>query len=177
MKSPGLCCQGLIVSNSGEVRVGGDMDTSIDKRGLGIFTVCAGLFCTATMDAVAKWLGEIYPIIQLTFFRNLFALPPILILAISTGGLRSLMPRSLWVHLGRGINGLVGLVCFFFALRYLPLASAWTIAFAGPLIVTALSPFLLKERVGFWRWLIPAASEPDSLAGDSPGRRVCDSLR
>jgi len=120
--------------------------------GFGIVTVCAGVFSLATMDALAKWLGEFYPVSQLIFFRNLFALPAVFVLAMSTGGLRRLWPERLWLHLLRGVLALAAVGFFFLALRTMPLASAWTIAFSGPLMVTALTPLLLGERVGVLRW-------------------------
>jgi len=135
----------------------------------GIFTMCAGVFCLATMDAVAKWLGQYYPITQLVFFRNLFAIPAIFILAMSTGGLHRLKPVSVWMHLIRGILGFIALACFFLALRFMPLASAWTIAFAGPIITTALSPLIVKERVGPWRWLAVAVGFVGVLIMMRPG--------
>lgn len=43
-------------------------------------------------------------------------------------------------------------VTFWWALMYLPLASAVAIGFATPLLVTALSVPMLKETVGIYRW-------------------------
>jgi S-adenosylmethionine uptake transporter len=57
--------------------------------------------------------------------------------------------------------GLVGLralmlaidtVCAFTAFSLLPLADAYTLFFAGPMLVTALSVPLLNEHVGWRRW-------------------------
>jgi len=41
---------------------------------------------------------------------------------------------------------------FFYAISVISLAKALTLAFICPLIVTALSPYFLKERVGRRRW-------------------------
>jgi S-adenosylmethionine uptake transporter len=41
---------------------------------------------------------------------------------------------------------------FFWALTELPLAEVMTYYMAGPIYVTALSPVLLGERVGWRRW-------------------------
>src|SRR5690606_29043989 len=41
---------------------------------------------------------------------------------------------------------------FFLAVKYIPLATATAIGFVGPLLVTALSVPLLKEKVGLRRW-------------------------
>jgi drug/metabolite transporter (DMT)-like permease len=41
---------------------------------------------------------------------------------------------------------------FFVGLRYLPLAEAFAITFAGPIFITALSVPILGEKVGIRRW-------------------------
>lgn len=119
---------------------------------LGILAMVAGIFCMSTMDALAKWLGESYSLSQIVFFRTLFAIPPVLVLAHFSGGLRLLKTRRPLVHLFRGICAGVAAFAFFASLRVLPLAEAWAIAFAAPLIVTALSGPMLGEPVGWRRW-------------------------
>ena len=44
------------------------------------------------------------------------------------------------------------MVTFFYGLKFLPLADVIVIAYAAPLIVTALSRPFLGESVGPWRW-------------------------
>ncbi len=122
------------------------------NNGLGILAMVAGIFCMATMDALAKWLGESYSLSQIVFFRALFAIPPVLILAHFSGGLRLLKTQRPMVHIFRGVCTAVAIFSFFASLRVLPLAEAWAIAFAAPLIVTALSMPLLGEPVGWRRW-------------------------
>lgn len=119
----------------------------------GIAAMLAGVFCLATMDALAKFLGESYPVAQVVFFRTLFALPLVLLLArLSREGLGGLRTRRPWLHLMRGGLTTVAILCFFTALTYMQLAEVWTIALAAPLIVTALSVPLLGEPVGWRRW-------------------------
>ena len=62
--------------------------------------------------------------------------------------------RQRGLLIGRGVMlGLVG-VCFMPALQYLPLAQATAIYFLAPLIIVALSPFVLGERVGIKQYLL-----------------------
>ena len=42
--------------------------------------------------------------------------------------------------------------CFYWALAYMPLADVMTFYLAGPIYVTAVSPLLLDEHVGWRRW-------------------------
>ena len=53
-------------------------------------------------------------------------------------------------HLLRGLIGLATALCFFYAFSVMPLADAYAIAFAAPLMITALSVPLLGEAVGMY---------------------------
>jgi drug/metabolite transporter (DMT)-like permease len=131
----------------------GQPDAPVAGNLAGIATMVAGVFCLATMDALAKFLGEGYPVVQLVFLRSAIALPLLLAIAwVCEGGFAGLRTRRPWVHVAR--SGLVALAIFSFytALTYLPLAEVTAIAFAAPLIMTALSHPLLGERVGWRRW-------------------------
>ena len=126
---------------------------SHDRIGLGIAGIVVGMAAVSVMDGLAKWLAEGYPIAELVFFRNLFALPPVFfILWQQRGGLAALKPRWRLGHVIRAIFGLGAIFAFFTGLRHLPLAEAMSIAFAAPLFVTALSVPILGERVGPRRW-------------------------
>ena len=141
-----------------------------DRIGLGIAGIVIGMFAVSIMDALAKWLGEGYPIAELVFFRNLFALPPALfILWQQRGGWASLVPRWKTGHVIRGAFGLGAIFAFFTGLRYLQLAEALSIAFAAPLFVTALSVPILGERVGPRRWAAVAAGFVGVLIMTRPG--------
>ena len=119
----------------------------------GIATMVAGVFCLATMDALAKFLGEGYPVVQLVFLRSTIALPLLLAIAwFSEGGFAGLRTRRPWVHVARAVLVALAIFTFYTALTYLPLAEVTAIAFAAPLIMTALSRPLLGEQVGWRRW-------------------------
>ncbi len=141
-----------------------------DRIGLGIVGILIGMFALSIMDALAKWLGEGYPIAELVFFRNLFALPPALfILWQQRGGRASLVLRWKTGHVLRAIFALGATYTFFLGLRYMPLADAISIAFAAPLLVTALSVPILGERVGLRRWVAVIAGFVGVLVMTRPG--------
>ena len=143
---------------------------SQDRIGLGIAGVVAGMAAVSVMDALAKWLAEGYPIAELVFFRNLFALPPVFfILWQQRGGFATLKPRWRLGHVIRAVLGLGATFAFFTGLRYLPLAEAISIAFAAPLFVTALSVPILGERVGPRRWAAVVAGFLGVLIMTRPG--------
>jgi drug/metabolite transporter (DMT)-like permease len=112
-----------------------------------------GIAAFAVMDATIKWLTAGYPVPQVVALRSWFGLPLLFLLAMREGGLAALKTQRPLVHVGR--YGLVMLLSlsFFWALSAMKLVDAITIAFAAPIIITALSVPLLHEAVGIRRWL------------------------
>ena len=104
------------------------------------------------MDASMKLLSARYPPMQVTMLRGAASLPFVLAWVLATAGPRSLLPRRWGLQLLRGVLGIVMIVCFVYALKRLPLSTAYTIYFVSPLLVAALSVPLLGERVGPRRW-------------------------
>lgn len=108
------------------------------------------------MAAIVKLLSEHYSAQQLTMYRNLFGLAPsLLILFTSRKWVESGRPILIgqWkLAVARGSLGVFAQMSFYLSLLYLPLATAATLVFAGPLFVTALSVPVLGHRIGLWRW-------------------------
>jgi drug/metabolite transporter (DMT)-like permease len=105
------------------------------------------------MDTLLKLLSASYPPMQVTVLRGACALPFMLVPVLATGGWRSLRPRRLSVHLMRGALSVVVLGGFIIAVRELSLANAYAVFLSAPLIVTALSVPLLKERTAPGNWV------------------------
>jgi drug/metabolite transporter (DMT)-like permease len=105
------------------------------------------------IDVFAKFLGQQgMPIPQLVwarfFFGTLFTLPFAWKIE-QTGILRPTHP----IHqTARAALLILGTCFFFWALKYLPIADTLAIYFIQPILVTALSPVVLKEKVGPHRW-------------------------
>ena len=109
-----------------------------------------GLF--ALMDAGLKLLSAHYPPLQVASLRGAASLPIVLAWTLSTIGARSLF-RVRWpLHLLRAVLGVTMMAPFVYALRTLPLSTAYAIFFIAPLLITALSVPILGERVGPRRW-------------------------
>jgi drug/metabolite transporter (DMT)-like permease len=122
----------------------------VAASGIGLGALAFGLF--SVMDALIKWLSATYPVPQLVVFNALFALIPVALMAMSRGGLSQLRTRRLGLHLLRGTLGTLGGLLAFYAFSRLPLADAYAIIFATPLLITALSVPILGEAVGWRRW-------------------------
>jgi drug/metabolite transporter (DMT)-like permease len=119
------------------------------RRGILLMLLTMCLFVAA--DATAKVLTRSYPVIEVTWGRFLFhalLLLPLLVTRRSAV-FRTSRPR---LQLTRTFLQIGSTVIYFLAIAVLPLATAATIAFAQPLLVTVLSVPILGEKVGPRRW-------------------------
>lgn len=123
-----------------------------DRVGLGLAYGAAGMLLIAIMDTIVKWLSGNYPVSEILVFRNFFGLLPLLVVLAFTGDRQSLRSPQPFLMCLRAFFALGAGFLFFAALRHIPLADAFALAFTSPLFITALSVPLLGERVGFHRW-------------------------
>lgn len=137
----------------------------------GIACMVAATSLFAALDALVKWLVADYPVVQVLFFRSAFALVPLAPLFLRQGR-AALATRRPWAHVARSAVGLVAISCFFIAFGHLPLAQVTIIAFAAPLVVTALSVPVLGEQVGWRRWAAVLAGFAGVLVIVRPGAMV-----
>jgi len=111
----------------------------------------AAVLLFTVMGAVIKWLSPRYPVVQILFARNAFALIPLLPLILRAGP-AAWRTRRPGIHAVRCLLGLASMAASFVALDHLPLANHVAIGFAAPLFVTALAVPLLGETVRWRRW-------------------------
>ena len=111
-----------------------------------------GIFFFALNDALGKWLIETYSVGQLLLLRSVAALALLapFIWREGRGAFRD-APRP-FIQWLRPVFSTIELSCFYWALAYMPLADVMTFYLASPIYVTAVSPFLLGEHVGWRRW-------------------------
>ncbi|MGA1859126.1 DMT family transporter [Azospirillum sp. 11R-A] len=141
---------------------------------LGILSMLLAMALMTIMNALAKILAESYPLGEVTFFRNLFALLPAVAMVAAAGG-RSCLHTDHWQgHLWRAIVGLASMVLLFWAYHLMPLANAVAISYSAPLFLTALSVPLLGERVGAFRWGAVAVGFAGVLIMVQPGAGMLD---
>ncbi len=119
--------------------------------GRGILWMLATAFCFVSMDALAKYLSQSYPVPQVVWARYVFHL---LILALVLGPRLPRVARTgrLGLQFLRSLFLLGATGLFFAALSFIPLADATAIMFVAPILVTAMSVPLLGEHVGPQRW-------------------------
>jgi drug/metabolite transporter (DMT)-like permease len=118
-----------------------------------IQAMLAAVLMFSIMDTIMKVLSAQFPPMQVASLRSLSSLPLVCVYVAWRGGFRSIM-RIRWpLHLLRAGIGIVMLSLFAYGVRGLSLAEAYTIFFIGPILITALSVFVLKERVDGARWI------------------------
>jgi len=122
-----------------------------------VLTFLLGVLFLQLMGVVVKFIGSTYPALQLTFFRNLFGIFPIIIFIYISKNLKnkSLLVKipMLWVAILRGFFMTFAQFCFFTSLLYLQFATANSLTLVTPFMVALFSIPILKIYVGAWKWI------------------------
>jgi drug/metabolite transporter (DMT)-like permease len=119
-------------------------------RGIALL-VGATMFFSCS-DAIAKFLGQSLPVVEISWIRYLTFVVMAGAMA-SRGGVGRLRVRSPLVQVVRGIGLVASAILFIAALKYMPLGDAASVGFVSPLFITALSVPVLGEVVGIRRWM------------------------
>jgi len=125
---------------------------------------------------IIKFLGERYPVQQLAAFRNVFGLiPSILVLLLSRewhARGRQLKIRQWRLGLVRGLCIAGAQFCFYLSITKMELATASTLTYISPVLITMLSIPILKHQVGLWRWMAVFIGFVGVLMIMAPGSEV-----
>lgn len=103
-------------------------------------------------DVITKWLRTDYSVGETIALRSMASGVILLCLIPWLGGWRTIRVRHWRNQCTRVALVVVTSVCFIGAIKYMPLAHAVGIAFAGPIFTVVLVGPLLGERVGWRRW-------------------------
>ncbi|MFY0479021.1 DMT family transporter [Achromobacter marplatensis] len=139
-------------------------------RNAGILLFFAALVAFATFDAGSKHMLERYPAPFLNVMRYLAVIVLAVFMLWRHGNglrLRDAPEKPLLVL--RGVTLATVATCFMTALIWMPLSEATAIYFTSPLIMVALSPWLLGERVRPVQWLAVAVGFGGMLLIVRPG--------
>jgi drug/metabolite transporter (DMT)-like permease len=130
--------------------------------------VAAGLL--PLLNAAIKILSaRDYPVGELLWSRYAGHLAFMLVVFVPGRGLSLLASARPFIQLSRSILFCFSTFLMFYALRFVPLATATAISFTAPLIVTALAPLMLGERVGRARAAAVVAGFVGALIVVRPG--------
>tara|TARA_B100000586_G_scaffold29340_2_gene18974 strand:- start:379 stop:1266 length:888 start_codon:yes stop_codon:yes gene_type:complete len=101
-----------------------------------------------------KLISGNYALHQIILIRSILAiLFTLLVFVPIDGGFKYLLTKRLGLHLLRGFGIVIANLCFFTALVTVPLGEAVAIFFVAPLMITALSVFIIREEVGLSSWI------------------------
>jgi len=118
------------------------------SKGIGFIIIA--VFSFSIMNVMAKHLSAMHPM-QVVFFRAFgsiaFILPYMLINRVSIIGNH---PKLLFL---RAFVGIISLATFFWAIQRIPLGSAISIRYLGPIFGAVLAYYFLKEKVNYKQWL------------------------
>jgi drug/metabolite transporter (DMT)-like permease len=89
---------------------------------------------------------------ELLFFRQLLALPVVVIAVMAGAGLATLRTKRIGAHVLRTVVGLSSMSFMFTTVMLLPLAESTTMQFTVPIFATILGALILKEPTGWHRW-------------------------
>jgi drug/metabolite transporter (DMT)-like permease len=125
--------------------------------------------CFTTVDVSVKHLSQRYPVPLIAWAR--WGVQALVLLALAGPRLRFdlLRTKHLRPHLVRGALLIASSLCFFFALRFLPLAEATALNYTSPMLVTLLAGWLLRERLTRPRWAFVVAGFVGMLLIVRPG--------
>jgi drug/metabolite transporter (DMT)-like permease len=134
--------------------------------------IVGAVLCFSLLDACVKFLAQRYPVPLLVWARyGLQAVATVIWLAPRMR-LDLVRTPQLGLQLIRGTTLLVSSLCFFSALKFLPLADATAINYLTPIVVVVLSVVLLKERMTRSRWAFVAAGVVGMLLIVRPGASI-----
>ena len=121
------------------------------------------------MDTIAKYLSSDLSFFQITwarYFFTVFFTLPFMFFFFRKNLTWTTQPK---LQILRGLTLFFANVLFFYSISIISMAKALTLAFVAPLITTALSPFILGEKVGFRRWSAVIVGFIGSLIVIRPG--------
>lgn len=109
-------------------------------------------FLFACMGVCVKLGSAQFSTGEMVFYRGLINIA----MMLGAARLQSLTLRTPhWrMHLSRSLTGATALLCYFFAISVLPLATAATLSYTSPIFVALLLTVLLRERL---RWPVLAS--------------------
>jgi drug/metabolite transporter (DMT)-like permease len=132
-----------------------------------LFVVLA-ILVLPIINACAKFLSS-YSVVQITWARYAGHFLFMLLIFTPRHGLDLLRSTRLPMQLIRSSLHCASAILTFYALGFVALPTATAISFSAPLMVTALAPLVLGEKVGLLRWLAVGAGFIGALVVVRPG--------
>ncbi|MDG2032316.1 MAG: DMT family transporter [Rhodospirillales bacterium] len=120
---------------------------------LGIACLVTALSLNAVKDGTAKILGDQYSPLMLIWVQMVFTSLVLIPIVWKKYGAAIILPRPLGPQILRGGLCILGVALFYWSLTFIPLTDTTAMVFIAPIVVTAASPLLLREKLGLHRTL------------------------
>jgi len=104
-------------------------------------------------DILLKILFDSVPLGQLVWFRTIASITCLFIFITSTGRIHLLRTRNLGQHALRGIFFAVISIGYYLAIKNFPLSAVAAALAGAPILISAISPFILKEKANLVQWI------------------------
>ncbi|MBT3928660.1 MAG: DMT family transporter [Rhodospirillaceae bacterium] len=124
----------------------------IPLRGI-FYMLATAVVVFPLLNASVKFLAADYSLVQIIWVRSIVHFLWMVMLFMPGMGWQLFRTQRLGLQLTRSALQLFALIAFVIGLVFLPMTTATSIYFTGPLMVVALAVPLLGERVGLRRWL------------------------
>ncbi len=126
----------------------------LSNNKMGIVLMISAILCYSCMDGIIRYLSQHYNVITLGMFRYWFFALFIIIFHSRKGKSLKIVSKSKmqFLQILRSVILTVELCFAHYCFYKIGLIQTASIFAVGPLIVTALSVFVLKEAVGWRRW-------------------------
>jgi drug/metabolite transporter (DMT)-like permease len=128
-----------------------DEHQRLTLRGIGL--MMAAVFMFSSMDTLAKYMLQSYPMAGLMWARYMVHLAVMLMLLWPRMGMKLVRTCSPGLQILRGLLLVASTMFFYLALRHMPLAEAAAISFVGPVLTTLLAGRMLGERATGRQWV------------------------
>ena len=129
-----------------------DVPVLLPRSFIGILLTLMTVMFGVGTGLIVKLIGDGIPLITLLMYRFIFSVPLLLLLTVLVRGKSFLQinaRRTLIVRIGFGC---VAMACWFTSIRLLPLGQATALLQSSVIFITILSPLLLGEMIGIYRW-------------------------
>lgn len=137
-----------------------------------ILLIVGAVLCFTILDAIVKILTQRYAVPFIVWARYGVQTLTILIWLLPQMGTALLRTRRLKLHLIRAALLPISSLCFFSALKYLPLAETTAINYMSPVLVIILAMIFLGERMTRPRIALVLAGVAGMLLIVRPGSEV-----
>ena len=122
-----------------------------DNAMIAVAFAALNAFMLGGMSLSAKWLGDYFGAIEVTFWRNLASLILLGAWFLFIRNKEFFKTTRPWAHVFRSSIGTIGIALGMYTVSVLSLAETTVLLFTSPLFTVLLSVIFLKEKVGAFR--------------------------